>query len=129
MIDYKQELNREQLEVVQNGDGPCLVLAGAGSGKTRAITYRVAYLLEKGVDPKNILLVTFTNKAAREMIERVDALTQNLTGKEGSVITSPLPLLRKEGSVITSPLPLLRKEGRLAWSGTFHHIGYRILRK
>ena len=97
MIDYKQELNREQLEVVQNGDGPCLVLAGAGSGKTRAITYRVAYLLEKGVDPKNILLVTFTNKAANEMIDRVRALT---------------------GGQISLP-----------WSGTFHHIGYRLLRQ
>ncbi|KKW19023.1 MAG: ATP-dependent DNA helicase PcrA, partial [Parcubacteria group bacterium GW2011_GWA2_51_10] len=48
MIDYQNELNKEQLEVVWHGDGPCLVLAGAGSGKTRVITYRVAYLLEKG---------------------------------------------------------------------------------
>jgi len=75
MINFEQELNQEQLDVVKNGDGPCLVLAGAGSGKTRTITYRVAYLLEKGVSPENILLVTFTNKAANEMTERVQKIT------------------------------------------------------
>ena len=75
MIDYQNELNEEQLDAVWHGDGPCLVLAGAGSGKTRAITYRVAYLLENGVDPQNILLVTFTNKAADEMIRRMQQLT------------------------------------------------------
>jgi len=73
-IDYKAELNDEQLRVVLHGDGPSLVLAGAGSGKTRTVTFRVAYLLEKGIDPNNILLVTFTNKAAREMINRVEHL-------------------------------------------------------
>ena len=75
MIDFAKELNQEQLEVVQHGDGPCLVLAGAGSGKTRVITYRVAYLLEQGISPEQILLVTFTNKAADEMIARMQKLT------------------------------------------------------
>jgi DNA helicase-2/ATP-dependent DNA helicase PcrA len=73
-IDYAKELNQEQMEVVLNGDGPCLVLAGAGSGKTRTVTYRVAYLLEQGVDPQSILLLTFTNKASKEMLERVERL-------------------------------------------------------
>ncbi len=73
-IDYQRELNQEQLDVVLHGDGPCLVLAGAGSGKTRTITYRVAYLLEQGVDPASILLLTFTNKAAKEMLQRVGGL-------------------------------------------------------
>jgi len=75
MIDFKNELNEEQLAVVLKGDGPCLVLAGAGSGKTRTITYRVAFLLERGINPENILLVTFTNKAAGEMISRVQDIT------------------------------------------------------
>lgn len=73
-IDYAKELNTEQLAVVENGDGACLVLAGAGSGKTRTITYRVAYLLEHGVMSQNILLLTFTNKASKEMLSRVETL-------------------------------------------------------
>ncbi len=73
-LDYAKELNAEQLDVVLHGDGACLVLAGAGSGKTRTLTYRVAYLLEQGVDPSSVLLLTFTNKAAKEMLERVGRL-------------------------------------------------------
>src|SRR5205814_6674152 len=73
-IDYTAELNEQQLAAVTAPPGPLLVIAGAGSGKTRTLIYRVAYLLENGIDPRNILLLTFTNKAARQMLERVESL-------------------------------------------------------
>jgi DNA helicase-2/ATP-dependent DNA helicase PcrA len=73
-VRYEDELNAEQLEVVMAGEGPLLVIAGAGSGKTRALTYRVSRLIEDGVDPSEILIVTFTNKASREMLSRVEEL-------------------------------------------------------
>lgn len=74
-IDFKKELNTEQFAVACRPDGHCLVLAGAGSGKTRTIVYRVAWLLEQGVQPEQILLLTFTNKAANEMMHRINELT------------------------------------------------------
>ncbi len=96
-IDYAAELNEQQFAVVSSRPGPSLVIAGAGSGKTRTLTHRVAYLLDKGVDAGSILLLTFTNKAAREMLERVEQLVP--------------------GDV------------RTLWSGTFHSVGNRILRR
>ena len=72
---YKDELNEEQFRVVTAPPKAALVVAGAGTGKTRAITYRVAYLIEQGVSPQRILLATFTNRAAREMLRRVESLT------------------------------------------------------
>jgi DNA helicase-2/ATP-dependent DNA helicase PcrA len=70
-IDYKAALNAEQYAAVSSPPGRALVIAGAGSGKTRTLTYRVAWLLDHGIDPRQILLLTFTNKAAREMTQRV----------------------------------------------------------
>ncbi|MFN0122580.1 MAG: ATP-dependent helicase, partial [Blastocatellia bacterium] len=74
LINYGEALNPEQRAVVMAGKGPLLVIAGAGSGKTRTVTYRVARLIEAGVPPGRILLVTFTNRAAREMLSRVETL-------------------------------------------------------
>ena len=74
-IDFPAELNPQQLSAVTVEPGPSLVLAGAGTGKTRTLTYRVAWLLTQGISPGEILLLTFTNKAAREMLQRVEDLT------------------------------------------------------
>lgn len=98
-IDYRAELNDQQFAAVTSPPGQALVIAGAGSGKTRTLTYRVAYLLDNGILPENILLLTFTNKAAREMLDRVQALvpveTQRLWG--GTFHSIGNRLLRKHG--------------------------------
>ncbi|MFA5271042.1 MAG: ATP-dependent helicase [Candidatus Omnitrophota bacterium] len=101
-IDYEENLNYQQLKVVKEGDGAALVLAGAGSGKTRVLIYRLAYLLQKGVSPENILLVTFTNKAAKEMINRAETvLKSTLKGLwAGTFHHVGNMLLRKEASAI-----------------------------
>jgi len=100
-------LNSEQIEAVKTTEGPVLILAGAGSGKTKALTHRVAYLIkEKKVSPYNILVVTFTNKAAGEMIERIN----KLLGQKQRVLNQPAPKL-------------------LPWAGTFHSVCAKILRK
>jgi len=74
MINYEKELNKEQCEAATSIDGPLLILAGAGTGKTRTLTYRAAYMLEHGIEDKNILMLTFTNKAANEMKTRIRGL-------------------------------------------------------
>ena len=92
-------LNKEQKEAVMHVDGPLLVIAGAGSGKTRVLTHRIAYLIsEKDVAPWNIIAITFTNKAAREMKSRIE----NIVGIE------------KANDI---------------WVGTFHSMCVRILRR
>ena len=88
-IDYARELNPQQLAAVTAPPGPALVIAGAGSGKTRTLTYRVAYLLEQGIPPERILLLTFTNKAAGEMMRRVaDLLGRQLPSLWGGTFHS-----------------------------------------
>jgi DNA helicase-2/ATP-dependent DNA helicase PcrA len=74
VIDYKNQLNPAQYDAVTSVDGPHLIIAGAGTGKTRTITYRVAYLVELGVKPESVLLLTFTRRAAQEMLRRAATL-------------------------------------------------------
>jgi DNA helicase-2/ATP-dependent DNA helicase PcrA len=105
-VDVLGSLNQQQQEAVTTTEGPVLILAGAGSGKTKALTHRIAYLMgEKGVRPSNILAVTFTNKAAGEMRDRVNKL-----------LTSSL----RPTPYAPHPLP---------WLGTFHSICVKILRR
>jgi DNA helicase II / ATP-dependent DNA helicase PcrA len=101
-IDYAAELNEQQLAAVTAAPGPLLVIAGAGSGKTRTLTYRVAYLLENGIDPRNILLLTFTNKAAREMLGRVaNLLPVDASGLWGGTFHSiGNRILRRHGTAL-----------------------------
>ncbi len=101
-IDYAAELNEQQLAAVIAAPGPLLVIAGAGSGKTRTLTYRVAYLLENGIDPRNILLLTFTNKAARQMLDRVaNLLPVDASGLWGGTFHSVgNRILRRHGSAL-----------------------------
>jgi DNA helicase-2/ATP-dependent DNA helicase PcrA len=100
-IPYDTALNAEQLAVVEAPPGPCLVIAGAGSGKTRTLVYRLVRMLESGIPPEAVLLLTFTNKAAREMLGRAAELVASL------------------GSI----------DPRRIVGGTFHHVGHRILRE
>lgn len=101
-IDFAAELNEQQLAAVTASPGPILVIAGAGSGKTRTLTYRVAYLLENGIDPRNILLLTFTNKAAREMLNRVaNLLPVDASGLWGGTFHSlGNRILRRHGNAL-----------------------------
>jgi len=107
MDNILKNLNYKQKEAVQTTEGPLLILAGPGSGKTRVLTHRLAYLIKKHVAPRNILTVTFTNKAAGEMKQRVAKL----------LATNNLPF---------APLDTTRLTGFI---GTFHAFCLRILRK
>ena len=96
-VDYEHELNPEQHAAVMHQEGPALVLAGAGTGKTRVVTYRVARLIESGIRGENILLLTFTNKAAKEMMRRVELLIgRNITGLFGGTFHHVANLLLRQ---------------------------------
>lgn len=106
---YLDKLNAEQRLAVEHGDGqvapPLLVIAGAGSGKTSTLAHRVAHLIVKGADPRRILLMTFSRRAASEMAKRVERIAGEVLGRDASVIADAL-----------------------FWAGTFHGIGARLLR-
>jgi len=98
-FSWLDELNPQQREAVTHGDGPLLVVAGAGTGKTKTLAYRVAYLIAQGMDPSRILLLTFTRRASQEMLRRAAAVTARGAHATGRV-----------------------------WGGTFHAIANRLLR-
>jgi len=104
--DFLKDLNSDQLNAVEATEGPVMVIAGAGSGKTRVLTYRIANLLQKGVDPFNILSLTFTNKAAKEMKERVMQLIGDREGRNvwmGTFHSVFAKILRIEGKHLGYP--------------------------
>lgn len=105
-IDYERELNRAQLEAVTTINGPVLVIAGAGSGKTRVIVHRVAFMIENGIDPGDILLLTFTRKAASEMLGRVQQLLRDNSAQKifgGTFHSFSNYILRKYSNLIGIP--------------------------
>src|SRR6202161_3664307 len=113
-LDHLAKLNTEQRRAVDHGiggenagdlAGPLLVIAGAGSGKTNTLAHRVANLIVNGADPRRILLMTFSRRAASEMTKRVERIARKVMGDKAGVMTDAL-----------------------AWSGTFHGIGARLLR-
>jgi len=118
-MSHASSLNSRQLEAVQAGDGAWLVIAGAGTGKTRTLTYRVAHLIDQGVSPDAILLCTFTNKAANEMLTRVEDLVAGEVSRieGGEVPNNPRVI---GGEVPNSPRVI---------GGTFHHVANRFLRQ
>ena len=95
-MELLANLNQNQKEAVMHKEGPCLVLAGAGSGKTRVLTTRIAYLIEQGIPSYNILAITFTNKAAKEMKERVTNLVAQPLSFIGTFHSLGVRILKEE---------------------------------
>src|SRR6202030_3772481 len=110
-----EKLNPQQRRAVEHGGaavgeaGPLLIIAGAGSGKTSTLAHRVAYLIEQGADPRRIMLLTFSRRAAAEMTRRVDRILAGVAQGRGSTLIETITSLAKEG-----------------WAGTFHAIGARL---
>ena len=113
-VAYLENLNREQRRAVEHGvteknaapGPPLLVIAGAGSGKTNTLAHRVAHLIVNGADPRRILLMTFSRRAAAEMTRRVERIARHVIGNSAGIMTDAL-----------------------TWAGTFHGIGARLLRE
>lgn len=125
-LDFLSHLNASQRQAVEHFNGPLLVVAGAGSGKTRALTYRVANLLRTHrVHPENILAVTFTNKAAREMKDRIEKLLANQQAQ--SEFSKPLEELGADQQTRLRS-QVYRTITKHLWMGTFHSLCGRILR-
>lgn len=103
MEDLLKNLNDEQIEAVKHNEGPCLVLAGAGSGKTKVLTNRIAYLIENGVRDYNILAITFTNKAAKEMRDRVYNLVGDVASFIGTFHSLGLRIIRENCGYLNLP--------------------------
>jgi DNA helicase-2/ATP-dependent DNA helicase PcrA len=103
---YLESLNPEQRRAVEHGVTPLLAIAGAGSGKTNTLAHRVAHLTVSGADPRRILLMTFSRRAAMEMTRRVERIARKVLGDNSSHFS-----------------------GALSWAGTFHRIGARLLRE
>src|ERR1700741_4221191 len=106
MQDYLQGLNAQQREAVLHRDGPLMIVAGAGSGKTKVLTTRIAHLMATGVDAFNILALTFTNKAAKEMKERIEKVLGNSDARNlyiGTFHSVFARILRAEGHRIGYP--------------------------
>jgi DNA helicase-2/ATP-dependent DNA helicase PcrA len=130
------KLNPQQRQAATHGDGPLLIVAGAGTGKTATLVHRVVWLIARGVEPSRILLLTFTRRAAAEMLRRVDHLLRQLNqeqraaaeGDRAAEGDSPVFVERKLGqSPTTAAVRSLR--GARVWGGTFHAIATRLLRR
>ena len=111
-MDYLEKLNEMQRKAATFKDGPCLVIAGAGSGKTKVLTTRIASLIDSGIDPYNILAITFTNKAAGEMRERVNKLINASGAFIGTFHSFGLKIIRENTSFfgLTSTFTLIDTE-------------------
>jgi len=119
MENYLETLNPEQKRAVLATEGPVLIIAGAGAGKTKTITSRVLHLIKNGVKPEKILAITFTNKAAREMLDRVGRLLADDKNLNLPVSQFSNP------SVVSGKLSVVG----YPWIGTFHSLGVKILRE
>jgi DNA helicase II / ATP-dependent DNA helicase PcrA len=110
-------LNAQQIAAASHGRGPLLIIAGAGSGKTRTLVHRVAHLIEEGTDPSKIMLLTFTRRAAAEMMRRVDGVLRGLKANGGD-----------GDDIAEGKRPEVKVSSKRLWGGTFHSVATRLLR-